>query len=126
MSGNNLPNVAPGYIAGNILIMHYEENGRHYYKVRGSLDPVDVSLEKIDRRERDRENMRQWEVIWTGTTNYDMYKAEERIKAALQGMGLRRDENRRDWLMMVDATMDVDSVKDFANKALQAYHESMK
>ena len=121
---NNLPDVAPGDIAGNIVIMHYEDNGRDYYKVKGS---VDVSLNQIVARERSRgENRRQLEPVWTGQTNGDVNRAEERIKVGLQGMGLRRDENRRDWLWTEDATMDVDSVQDFANRTLQAYHESMQ
>ena len=120
---NNLPNVAPGDIAGNIVIMHYEDNGRHYYKVKGS---VDVSLNQIVARQRSRGgNQRQLEPVWTGQTNYDVNRAEERIKLGLQGVGLRRDEKRLDWLWTEEPAMDVDNVKVFAEEALQAYHESI-
>ena len=118
MSGNNLPDGAPGYIAGNLLIVRYENNGRHYYKVRGSDKPPADHLEGVVDSEEHRERTQPSELIWTGHALH-LYGAEAEIRRALKEMGLQPDENRQAWLWTEDANINVHEVKATADRALQ-------
>ena len=109
----------PGYV----LIMHYVDNGIHYYRISCSKFPAD-HLDATGREEARRGNANVLEIVYIAEVN-EMFGAKEAVKIVLQGMGLTRDANRgtaQDWFW--GTQLDIDSLKFFADAAVEAHNSN--
>jgi hypothetical protein len=109
----------PGYV----LIMHYVDNGIHYYRISCSTVP-DKHQAAIEREEKRRGNEIKLKRVYTAEVN-EMLGAKAAVKIVLQGMGLTRDANRgtaQDWFW--GTQLDIDSLKYFADAAVEAHNSN--
>jgi hypothetical protein len=108
---------------GHVLIMHYEDNGTHYYRVSCSTVPAD-HLNETGKQEQRRGNENPLDLVYFAEVN-NMFRAKADVKLVLQGMGLRKDVDRRaaqDWLCGNE--LPKNEVSSFANTTVEAHNRN--
>ena len=111
-------------MAGHVLIMHYEDNGMHYYRISCSTVPDEHLCRTVEGEELSG-NTNTLDLVYKAKAN-NMFGAKAKVKLVLQGMGLKKDENRggdQDWFWC-ENELDIENLEFFANAAVEAHNSN--